>query len=447
MSTNTNLLIHRSTQYYQEKDYVLRFIFTSVFNIPITLIDSSEPVYRIEMPNGHAIKIKDDFFSRMGDVGPYCIPSNLPQSRYYAHNDFTPETDIPVLYGTDDTKITDHTIETGIDIIASIFFMLTRWEEVANTTRDHHNRFPLKESIAYQWGFSRRPVVNEYIEMLWNMLIHLGITYKRKPQKFELLLTHDVDDIRRWDTPKKFLRSLAGDILVRKNFKYTVSNILSLLKKEKDPYDTFDYIMDISDKYRRTSHFFFMAGGTTIYDRRYDPKDPRVLELIKHIHTRGHKIGIHPSYDTYNNPALFESETSLLRTLTTLSITTGRQHYLRFEVPTTWQQWQDTGFDWESSLGYAEAPGFRAGYCGAFPVYNFITRTELTLLEIPVMIMDVSLSRMSIEDIQPIIDSVKKYQGTLVVLWHNSNFNTLEWRGAKVLYEKIIEITSTKRIA
>jgi peptidoglycan/xylan/chitin deacetylase (PgdA/CDA1 family) len=442
MSTRPNIRIYRSGVRSNEKDYVLNFIFKEVLGLELTIIDDTNS-YRIELENGNVIIIEDHFFDEKKLDNELWSLKNFPAEKRFAKNQFIPESDIPVLYGTGECIVAEMSITLKCDIIASIFFMLTRWEEYAHPTRDAYNRFPLTESIAYKWGFFQRPIVNEYIEMIWNMLVHMGMTGERNATQFELLLTHDVDDIRRWDTLKKCLSSLAGDVIRRKNIPLAFSNCVSLLKvlfgKEKDPYDTFDYMMDISDKYGVKSHFFFMAGGDTPHDRRYDPYDPRIITLMKHIKERGHAIGIHPSYDTYNNSSLFLSEVQKLRDASHSSITMGRQHYLRFEAPKTWQLWNDQGLEWDSTLGYAEAPGFRAGYCNAFPVFNFLTREPLTLIENPLMIMDVSLTSLKYQEVESIVQKVKKYNGKLVFLWHNSNYSTIEWQDAKKLYEEIIE--------
>lgn len=67
---------------------------------------------------------------------------------------------ITIIYGEDKLIIdrNSKTIVCGIDIFASSFFMLTRWEEYVNKKRDNHNRFPASESLAYKFGFLNRPI-------------------------------------------------------------------------------------------------------------------------------------------------------------------------------------------------------------------------------------------------------------------------------------------------
>ena len=99
----------------------------------------------------------------------------------FVKNKFIPEEDIPVIYGNAKLNIENSKLITcGIDIFASSFFMLTRWEEYVNKSRDLHNRFPGNESLALKFNFLNRPIVNEYVVMLKNMMFTLDQNIKFK---------------------------------------------------------------------------------------------------------------------------------------------------------------------------------------------------------------------------------------------------------------------------
>lgn len=114
------------------------------------------------------------------------------------------------------------------------------------------------------------------------------------------------------------------------------------LKIKNDPYDTFDYLMSLSEKLESKSYFFFMAKGLTNFDNRYKINDKKVIDLVNKIKKRKHWIGIHPTYNAYNNFEQLKSEIiDLEETEFDINVSFGRNHYLRFEVPTTWQIWDD----------------------------------------------------------------------------------------------------------
>ena len=127
-----------------------------------------------------------------------------------------------------------------MDIFASSFFMLTRWEEYVDLSRDEHNRFPHTASLAYKHNFLDRPIVNEYIEFIWNMFLELGYSRERAERKFSILLTHDVDEILRYPNLKKVITGMGGDVLFRKSiflpFKTLYDYTLVSIKKRKDPF-------------------------------------------------------------------------------------------------------------------------------------------------------------------------------------------------------------------
>jgi len=315
-----------------------------------------------------------------------------------------------------------------LDIFAACFFMLTRWEEYVNKTRDKHNRFLACESLAYKQCFLNRPIVNEYVEQLKEMLLELDVSLKFKEKSYQLILTHDVDELYMWKGWRQVFKVAIGDIIKRKNLFLAFERVSEyfLIKREKikDPFDTFEWLMDKSESLGVKSRFYFMSGGITEYDNRYKIDEPKSLELIDKIKKRGHIIGIHPSYDAYKNHELLKREKELLEKVAEQEIIEGREHYLRFEVPTTWQIWEDNGMKIDSTCGYADKEGFRCGTGDEFSVFNILTREKLRLKERPLVLMDCTLfeyNHYSYEDAKEKIYQMEKFSNTFTMLWHNSS--------------------------
>ena len=327
--------------------------------------------------------------------------------------------------------------------------MLTRWEEYVNQTRDKHERFPATGSLAYQFDYLDRPVVNEYVEMLWNMLQFQGIQQERKQREFKIIPTHDVDFPLRYYSPVKVAKEIGRDLLINKKYfdalKKVKEYILILTGFKNDPYDTFDYMINLEKEAGLTSYFFFMGAGTSqLYDDGYDMQDPFIKKLVNKIIHSGHKIGIHPSYFTYNDKEQIKKEKENIENATGLKITSGRQHYLRFAVPYTWQNWEESGLQWDSTLSYADKEGFRCGVCYEYSVFNILARKKLKLKEKPLIMMegsfftyqsDVPVSEME-KKIMKLMQTVKKYNGDFVFLWHNSSFGD---NNRKSLYHIILK--------
>jgi hypothetical protein len=189
-----------------------------------------------------------------------------------------------------------------------------------------------------------------------------------------------------------------------------------------------------------------MSGGDTPYDSHYKIDDPKARELIQKIQNRGHMIGIHPSYDAYHDVTKIKQEKELLEKISGEKIVEGREHYLRFEVPTTWQAWEENGMEIDSTCGYADREGFRCGTGDMFSVFNILTRQKLQLKERPLVVMDGSFTTYQTDTdhiemeqkIAHLIRRVKQHQGTFVLLWHNSSFYGEKQNEHKEIYERIL---------
>ncbi len=388
-----------------------------------------EHAYKLTLKNGNSLTFKDDFFKHFSETATYLHQKNIPKRIQFLTSGFAPLNDIPVIFGKNVIENKGHKIECGIDIFASSFFMLSRWEELVNPLRDAHERFPVRVSLAFKCKFLHRAVVNEYVELLWNILTHLGVQQKRKSRHFSFVLTHDVDLSQLWRNSFSPIKTILGDIFKRKN-KAAIRQHFNYFRKKKDPFDTFDELMDLSENQGLQSHFFFIAGGNTRFEGNYKIDDFSIKKLITRIHERGHVVGIHPSYDTYLDATMLSWEVDALRQMSPQPVKAGRQHFLRFSVPHTWQAWEDNGLEWDSTMGYAGMVGFRCGTCYPFPVFNILTRKELNLVERPLLVMEVSLfsetymgltQAEALVKVQEIMETVRQFDGEFVLLWHNSN--------------------------
>ncbi len=431
-----------------EIKYIIDILISEYLGLEYQLIENEQNEhYIIVLPNDKHLTIQNHFFSKFKELD-YLDIKNIPQKILYAKNRFTPENDIPVLYGTSSVLESDNSINCGLDIFASSFFMLTRWEEIVIKNRDKFNRFPDDKSLAHKADFYYRPIVNEFLEMLWNMLKYLGYDDERKACEYTVKLTHDVDHFRRYDSFRKVISALGGDIWLRKNpllmFSTISDSLLSNLKLKLDNYDTFDFLMNVSEENNITSHFYFIPGIKGDYDFRYDITSKKIIETIYHIKNRGHVIGIHPSFETFNNAEKFNLELNRFKKIAG-EIREGRQHYLRFENPTTWRLWNKNNLETDSSLGFHDDVGFRAGTCFSYPVFDVLSRKKLALKESPLIAMDIALKTNSSgfkefnEKLITISNTVRKYNGRLELLWHNGNLYTYNWSKYKDRYNDIIK--------
>jgi peptidoglycan/xylan/chitin deacetylase (PgdA/CDA1 family) len=359
---------------------------------------------------------------------------------------------LPVIYGDDPTQPnffqrSAESMYLGLDVFGAAFFMLTRYEEVVRVDRDHLDRFPAQAAIAVQENFLDRPIVNEYLEILWACLKSLWPGLARSVRQYKMYVSHDVDEPFRFafSGTKRLLQRCAGDIRYRKSPAAALKSVVSwsevklLGKADRDPANTFSQIMDLSERQNLQSAFYFITDHSAgDIDGVYHMDHPLIRNLLREIHDRGHEIGLHTSYNTYLNPEQTQKEFNILRQACEAegihqNTWGGRQHYLRWQTPTTFQNWDQAGLDYDSTLTYADRIGFRCGTCYEFPIFDILQGRSLRLRERPLAVMEVTVMRAAymgldiasgaaFQAIQTIKQRCQLFQGDFTMLWHNTGF-------------------------
>lgn len=364
--------------------------------------------------------------------------------------------DVPVLYGKASARMAyeeNESVKCDVDLFGGMFFLLTLYEEFVINKYDEHGRFNHLDSIIFKSKLHLRPVVNEYLEILKALFTKAGFIEIKNKRTYQLVLSHDVDvPFSHNASAFNFIRNVMADLILRKSFVTFLKKIIARLfignelKYSLDPYNNLRYLMKVSEKFSIKSHFNFIAvNGKGNIDGNYEIADEYFRGMFMEIYQRGHVIGLHPSYDTFNNLNILSGQYEKLKgILDSLQIPTnwlgGRQHYLRWKNPETWQIWEDVGLKYDSTLGSEYYMGFRCGTCYEFPVFNLLTKQPLNLVEYPLLVMDVfvfKLKSMEIMDkaIMDINRICRFYNGNMTFLFHNNYAVT---KNQKNTYEHLI---------
>jgi Family of unknown function (DUF7033) len=463
-----NLVVEIPPDYSEERGYVLSVLLGEFLGLDFEVRRTGTRDTRILGGDGRELVIADQLFRTSTEA--WLTTESLPP-RPLKSWDVSEDLDgvrlvspqIPVIFGCAlpngrYLRIDDNNIHLGIDIFGSAFFMLTRYEEAANPVRDQHGRFPGTSSLAYQEEFLERPIVNEYLEILWACLKRLWPQFRRRPREYRVVVTHDVDQPlsvanKPWST---ILRNAGGDLVHRKDMFLVPRRFYARLacyrgNHDADPSNTFDFIMDLSEHHGLRDAFYFITECSPgVPDGDYSIDMPWVRKLMRRIHARGHEIGLHPSYNSFKDTARTRREfVRLLSVAEEEGIKQckwgGRQHYLRWEASTTWRDWEEAGLSYDSTLSFADQVGFRCGVCFEYPAFNLQRRRRLQLHERPLVVMEVSLlseqymnltPRAAREKILTLARRCKDYNGQFTLLWHNSSM-LAAWE--KRLYRETIE--------
>ena len=365
---------------------------------------------------------------------------------------------LPVVYGTgaaDDPllRVRGATAELTVDVLGTAFFMLTRLEEHVVATRAEPGRFPASASLAHAESFVDIPIVDRYVDVLWDALERLWPRLERRPRRYAAALTHDVDDPLSWRgrSPYALLRQLGADALQRRDAALALRRVRSWARTIRgdnriDPYNTFDLLMDVSERHGLRSAFYFLVadGAPGAENPPYSLDDPWVEALISRIHSRGHEIGFHAiDLDAERTTLGFSRLRDKARRLgVDQSAWGGRMHYLRWENPRTWAAWERAGLDYDVTLAYADRIGFRTGTSHEFSVYDLVQRRQLRLRERPFQVMDRTLSEYmgldseaAIAAVQDVAGQCRRHGGVFSLLWHNSVLLTA---GQKRDYQRLV---------
>jgi len=366
---------------------------------------------------------------------------------------------LPILFGKkpdsgDWVDESENKIISHIDIIAGIFFLLSRCEELIIQEKDKYGRFPADASLLTKAGILHRPIADEYVELLLLWIRKLKPIFERRfplrDHPFCLYVTHDVD------APLKY--SWKGVLGFRQSL---IQGLSTLLGFKKDPYWNFSELLALDRKYRVQADYFFLAGGTHPLDHPYSLDHPRILGLVRNLHDSGCGIGIHFSLSSHldllemekgeDAKEIFEKETSRFRDHVQKLPVGSRQHYLAIKIPETWRALESAGIVFDTTAGFAEIPGFRCGTCHPYFPFDAEKERPLLILEIPLIAMDTtflhymkSSPNKALEEMESLLLEVEKHHGIFCLLWHNHTLFEEDYPGWRECYRRFLEICRAK---
>jgi peptidoglycan/xylan/chitin deacetylase (PgdA/CDA1 family) len=330
------------------------------------------------------------------------------------------------------------------DDLAACFYHLARVEERGGP-RDAHGRFAAAASC-----------LDPLDPPLERLRERLGIEPPRwRGARFAVALTHDVDVLLRW-TRQGILGAGASLKRTALDGRYRVAaqhaRALAAVPLHKlrrtDPNWRFDRIMRIERARGARSTFFVLAG----HGHPADGPAPEIYErlrpkLVEQLMEGGAEIGLHGSYTAAENPERLAREKGALEALAG-PVAGQRYHYLRVDPLANLEPLVDLGLRYDSSVAFPDLPGFRAGIAQPYRPWNLERDGPLELVEIPLAMMDVTLSeerylgltaKAAERILLDLVDRAALRGGGFAVLWHADRFDPGTSRGWDRLYLRFIE--------
>jgi hypothetical protein len=397
-------------------EYAFRLVFETILERKVAFFTNPK-----EFNAAHGVKI--NYSDNKNEEGLYLKPAPLLFDSTI--NPINPQItrwgDLPAFFPTEKSFL-------PFDLFAASFYLVTRYEEYTEGDRDRHGRYKAENSLAVKYDFYMQPLVNKWAIKLANLLKKQSTDFEYKKSTFNYIPTFDIDNawaFKHKPVSRIFLSS-CKDLLygrfhnLRKRFKV-------ILNTDTDPFDNYDFMLETVEKFSFKPVFFFLLNNKGHFDRALPAGNKHYRKLIANI-AKKHKIGIHPSYASNNNTKQLRKETDLLDTIINNKVIYSRQHFLKLQLPYTYQNLISLGIETDYTMGYHNFPGFRASLATPFMFFDLQQNKTTKLKILPFQVMDVALNRYiklnggnQLNIIELLMEETALVGGTFVSLWHNES--------------------------
>jgi hypothetical protein len=352
------------------------------------------------------------------------------------------------------------------DWLRGLSHLLTREEEILEPHRDEWGCFAAPYSRAHELGVLDTPIVNLQAARLerailsaWSGPAMTPVPRWKDGARFATVLSHDVD----WITRYSLLHSwrllgrsrMPGDYASRAALA-TAWTALRHGSSDRDPYWNFERWADEEARrgFRSTFYICPPASQAHPYDPTYLPSDPlrfrgqrtTVEGLFHRLRDEGFEVGLHGTYRSMGDAGEITRQRQAVDAMAGHAVTGTRQHFLRLDVRTAWDAHERAGLLHDSTLGYNEAVGFRAGIAAPFHPWSHGERRAYRLLELPLTAMDGALFRslkldgpLAARRVMSHLEGVAACGGLAVLLWHPNAADESAYPGWWTAYLEVLD--------
>ena len=335
----------------------------------------------------------------------------------------------------------------SFDIFAASFYIISRYEEYLPHVSDQYNRFQPQDSILYKMEVMEKPIINIWAIELGKEIKAKYPEIQLKKKIFKFVPTYDIDAA--WAYKNKGIFRTTASILKDILFfdKKELKERWEVLRNKRiDPFDTFDYQIELQKELKLKPLYFILCGDYNTNDKNISIRNKEFQNLIKRLGDYA-LVGIHPSFSSYLKKDVVKEEISRLSEVLNREVTMSRQHFLRLCLPSTYQILIELDITDDYSMGYASQAGFRAGYADTFQFFDLENDMKTKLNIHPFALMDGTMRdyldlnvHESYEKAKKLVDEVKNVNGTFILLWHNETLSgEKRWEGWITLYRKILD--------
>jgi len=330
---------------------------------------------------------------------------------------------------------------TDIDWLGEVFEWLSCADEYAVTQRDEIGRIPFSATVHGRFGLDASIPYAGLAMYELNRCIRnsIGSTWPERaisPGGGDSILiapSHDLDylPINPVGDVKRLLKNMAIAAVHFRDpslFISILGSVARAIVTRKSPLDWVEAMVRCETDAGLRSTYNVISRNGHVRDANYELEHSKVKRMLRLLVEQNMEIALHGSYTSLEGHTLgLELEHLVAQGCQVSGV---RQHWLRFAGDNLFEEVAALGISYDSTVGYADRIGFRAGACFPYLPYDFRRERPYPFVEIPLVIMDVALyeqarrehvsARMLCERALDMIESFG--WGGIAILWHNTAF-------------------------
>lgn len=343
-----------------------------------------------------------------------------------------------------------HSLWTGnrlnFDLGAGAAYWLTLDSEKDVTERDPHGRVPGNASVMGVAGRLEKPPVQTYARLLADRLREVAgfrplIPLWPHGKRYAVALSHDVDAPERTPQLPLLLKELVfkGDRPRRlaywdlraewRSHGFTSGCLQPPSRRSEWDFDEF---CGLEAACGLRSAFYFGVANRQEYhphDIHYHCNRGRYRRLFRSLQAGGWEVGLQAGYLTRCGQPSMEDQLRCLHCWSGCSIEGVRHHYLQLdpdEPMRTLASHGEAGLAYDTSVGFNDRRGFRAGTALPFHAFDPATGRPGSVVELPLTLSDMHLpKRDEAATVSAVLDhlrTVRMLDGFAMLNWHVGNW-------------------------
>ena len=322
------------------------------------------------------------------------------------------------------------------DIFAASFYLMSRYEEYLPHVKDPLGRYPVTESLAFREGFLQQPVIDIWAYKLKEVLF---VSFPKMKISSREMKIHNLVKARQPYAyiQRGFLRTIIGygSDLWKLKIRTLIERSRVIMGLRKDPFHTFNWIINTAKRSRSELTVFFMLGDGLIFNESLNTQRRKFKMLVKYV-SDYKEVGLIFSFAALRDYEILKKEKKRMEEITNRVLLSSMNAQFLVNLPEFYRNLVELEVERDFTMAYDSEIGFRASTCTPFLFFDLDSEIKTPLIIHPVAMSTIAFENKYDSDINKtvnaVIESVNKVNGTLSMLFTNRDFSNVEknkiWR-------------------